>query len=82
MEVAVLGAKCLRLNGEERPSMKEVAMELEGMKLMEKHPWINTDQNLEEAQYLLREASPSVYEPGDSSSHQFTGVDSINDHSG
>ncbi|RDX78864.1 Wall-associated receptor kinase 2, partial [Mucuna pruriens] len=26
MEVAILAAKCLRLNGEERPSMKEVAM--------------------------------------------------------
>jgi serine/threonine protein kinase len=30
-EVAVLAAKCLRLRGEERPSMKEVAMELETM---------------------------------------------------
>jgi serine/threonine protein kinase len=30
-EVAVLAAKCLRLRGEERPSMKEVAMELERM---------------------------------------------------
>jgi hypothetical protein len=27
----VLAAKCLRLRGEERPSMKEVAMELETM---------------------------------------------------
>ncbi|KAL9331016.1 hypothetical protein ACSQ67_000626 [Phaseolus vulgaris] len=32
--------------GEERPSMKEVAMELEGIKLTEKHPWINTSKNL------------------------------------
>jgi serine/threonine protein kinase len=30
-EVAVLASKCLRLRGEERPSMKEVAMELEAM---------------------------------------------------
>jgi serine/threonine protein kinase len=30
-EVAVLAAMCLRLRGEERPSMKEVAMELETM---------------------------------------------------
>ncbi|KAK2380809.1 putative wall-associated receptor kinase [Trifolium repens] len=30
-EVVVLAAKCLRLRGEERPSMKEVAMELETM---------------------------------------------------
>ncbi|CAJ2651139.1 unnamed protein product [Trifolium pratense] len=30
-EVTDLAAKCLRLRGEERPSMKEVAMELETM---------------------------------------------------
>ncbi|KAG4958465.1 hypothetical protein AAZX31_13G022600 [Glycine max] len=80
MEVAILAAKCLRLNGEERPSMKEVAMELEGIRIMEKHPWINTDQNVEETQHLLHEASSSIYELGDSSSHQYAGYDSIRDH--
>ncbi|XP_057442737.1 wall-associated receptor kinase 1-like [Lotus japonicus] len=47
-EVPVLAAKCLRLRGEERPSMKEVAMELEGLRLMEKHPWTSREQDLEE----------------------------------
>ncbi|KAK7303666.1 hypothetical protein RJT34_14578 [Clitoria ternatea] len=80
MEVAILAARCLRLNGEERPTMKEVAMELEGIKLMMKnHPWTNADQNLEESQYLLHEASSGIYEHGDSSSHQYTGYDSIRD---
>ncbi|KAH1094681.1 hypothetical protein GYH30_040112 [Glycine max] len=80
MEFSILAAKCLRLNGEERPSMKEVAMELEGMRLTEKHPWINTFQNPEEA-HLLQKGSSSICEPGDSSSHQYTiGYDSINDH--
>ncbi|QHN87806.1 Wall-associated receptor kinase [Arachis hypogaea] len=36
VEVAIVAAKCLRLKGEERPSMKEVAMELEGIRLMSK----------------------------------------------
>ncbi|CAJ1971950.1 unnamed protein product [Sphenostylis stenocarpa] len=77
MEVAVLAARCLRLRGEERPSMKEVAMELEGIRLMEKHPWINnTGQNFEESQYLLGEAQ-STREHGDSSSQQNTGYDSL-----
>ncbi|KAK9167210.1 hypothetical protein Scep_002401 [Stephania cephalantha] len=35
-EVANLAKRCLRLSGEERPSMKEVAMELEGLRLSRK----------------------------------------------
>ncbi|KAK7385111.1 hypothetical protein VNO78_30822 [Psophocarpus tetragonolobus] len=80
MEVAILAAKCLRLRGEERPSMKEVAMELEGIRLTEKHPWINIDKNVEETRYLLHDASSSIYEPGDSSNNQYAGYDSIRDH--
>ena len=38
MDVAILAAKCLRLRGEERPSMKEVAMALEGVRRMEVGP--------------------------------------------
>ncbi|KAK7301436.1 hypothetical protein RJT34_12300 [Clitoria ternatea] len=68
MEVSILAAKCLRLNGEERPTMKEVVIELEGIRVLEKHPWINSDQNLDESQYLLHEASSRIYEHGDSSS--------------
>ncbi|MCI00614.1 wall-associated receptor kinase-like protein, partial [Trifolium medium] len=79
-EVAVLAAKCLRLRGEERPSMKEVAMELEGMMLMDKHSWINDDLNVEENQYLLRESSSRIYETGDSSKHGDIGYDSLKDH--
>ncbi|GAU15132.1 hypothetical protein TSUD_08700 [Trifolium subterraneum] len=78
-EVAVLAAKCLRLRGEERPSMKEVAMELEGMRLMDKHSWINDDLNVEENQYLLHESSSSIYETGDSSKHGDIGYDSLKD---
>jgi len=79
-EVAVLAAKCLRLRGEERPSMKEVVMELEGMRLMDKHSWINDDLNVEESRYLLHESSSSFYEPGDSSTHGDIGYDSLKDH--
>ena len=39
-EVAILAKKCLRLKGEDRPTMKEVAMELEGLRKMEKHSWV------------------------------------------
>ncbi|KAI4332021.1 hypothetical protein L6164_016964 [Bauhinia variegata] len=80
-EVALLAARCLRLTGEERPSMKEVAMELEGIRRMHEHPWGSSDieLNLEEIEHLLHEKS-RIYERGDSSSHQNTGYDSIRDH--
>ena len=39
-EVANLAKKCLRLKGEDRPTMKEVAMELESLRKMEKHSWV------------------------------------------
>ncbi|KAL2318391.1 hypothetical protein Fmac_032267 [Flemingia macrophylla] len=77
-EVAILAAKCLRLNGDERPSMKEVAMELEAIRYLAKPPYINRDQNLEN-QYLLHEASSMIFELGDNSSLQHTGYDSIRD---
>ena len=35
---AKLEQRCLKVRGEDRPSMKEVAMELEGLVIMEKHP--------------------------------------------
>ncbi|KAL2318424.1 hypothetical protein Fmac_032300 [Flemingia macrophylla] len=80
IEVAILAARCLRLKGEERPSMKEVASKLDAIRQMEKRPWINRDQNLEETQYLLDESSSSIYERGeDSSSHQNTSYDIIRD---
>jgi serine/threonine protein kinase len=80
-EVAILAAKCLRLKGEERPSMKEVAMELEGMRLGEKHPWTKLEINLEETQSLLQETSFNTnYETGDSSNHGYSGYDSLKVH--
>ncbi|XP_024199939.1 wall-associated receptor kinase 5-like [Rosa chinensis] len=53
-QVAYLAKRCLRIKGEERPSMKEVAMELEGMQNTAKHPWgKNANSCPEETEYLL-----------------------------
>ena len=56
MEVAKLATMCLRVKGQERPTMKEVALELEGLRIMEKHP--RRDSNLcpEESESLLGES--------------------------
>ncbi|XP_062012580.1 wall-associated receptor kinase 2-like [Rosa rugosa] len=51
--VAKLARRCLRVKGEERPTMREVAMDLEGM-IMTKHPWGSADHYFpEETEYLL-----------------------------
>ena len=38
--VAELAKRCLLLRGEERPTMKEVAMVLDGIRTFQKHPWV------------------------------------------
>ncbi|RHN77756.1 putative protein kinase RLK-Pelle-WAK family [Medicago truncatula] len=73
-EVAILAARCLRLRGEERPSMKEIAMELDGIRLKEMHPWNDTELNFGESQRLLHEASSSFYDETDSYNLGYSGV--------
>lgn len=51
--VAELAKRCLRMGGEERPQMMEVAMELEGLRRAENRPWIQ--QTNKEAGNLLDE---------------------------
>lgn len=58
-EVADLAKRCLRMNGEERPTMKEVAMELERLRGFKQHPWLEQDH--EESVFLLGESSDSCF---------------------
>ncbi|KAF8410189.1 hypothetical protein HHK36_002711 [Tetracentron sinense] len=71
LEIAELAKRCVRLNGDERPTMKEVAMEVEGLWRLGKHPWVQQDP--QETELLLGE-------PSDSSSYNTTGYDSLKDH--
>ncbi|XP_031273745.1 putative wall-associated receptor kinase-like 16 [Pistacia vera] len=77
-EVAELAKICLKVKGEERPTMREVAMELDGLRMMHKHSWVNTELNPEETEHLLRDTS-DVYKCADGSSTS-AGYDSIKDH--
>ncbi|KAF3451042.1 hypothetical protein FNV43_RR07131 [Rhamnella rubrinervis] len=86
-EVAELAKRCLNLRGDDRPTMKEIAMELEGLRKMKKHPWVTTSaehSNMEEVQYLLAETSINS---NDYYQHQYNdgsianaAYDSIRDH--
>ncbi|XP_057802732.1 putative wall-associated receptor kinase-like 16 [Salvia miltiorrhiza] len=79
--VAKLAKECLNVRGEDRPSMKEVAMELEGLILRGKHSWARINvENEEEKEFLLpNDDGMSHFGNGDSSSS--VGYDSISrDH--
>ncbi|KAF9687176.1 hypothetical protein SADUNF_Sadunf02G0066500 [Salix dunnii] len=59
-EVANIAKKCIRIRGEERPSMKEVSVELEGLRTSTKHPWTNDGSNVEETNHLLGKSMETV----------------------
>ncbi|GMP46948.1 hypothetical protein CsSME_00014909 [Camellia sinensis var. sinensis] len=73
-EVANLAKRCLRVKGEERPYMKEVAMELEG--LIRKKTSRN-DLNSSEIEYLLDKASTGYVVGGYRSNTTTARVDSM-----
>ena len=52
-EVVDLAQKCLKVRDEDRSSMKEVAMELERLVILKKHPWGNANAYTKETVYLL-----------------------------
>ncbi|CAA0835858.1 Wall-associated receptor kinase 5 [Striga hermonthica] len=48
---------CLRLQGDDRPTMKEVVMKLEGLRKISKHSWAGPDVDQEEGHGLMNEHS-------------------------
>lgn len=55
-DVTNLAKRCVRLKGEERPTMKEVAAELDGIRIKTKPPWGKADFCSEEAENLETDA--------------------------
>ncbi|PIN17399.1 Serine/threonine protein kinase [Handroanthus impetiginosus] len=79
MKVAMVAKSCLHVKGDERPCMKEVAMELEGLMLGEKHPWGQTGHNEEVNGLLLEGEFSGAINFGDDNSTSI-GFDSVKDH--
>ncbi|KAL2500228.1 Wall-associated receptor kinase 2 [Forsythia ovata] len=59
--IAQLVKGCLNLNGEDRPTMKEVAMELEGLRKFTKHPWIHQPEHEESVRLMNPNESSDLY---------------------
>ncbi|XP_061998647.1 wall-associated receptor kinase 1-like [Rosa rugosa] len=61
-QVAHLAKRCLSLKGGDRPTMREVAMELEGiLQVMAKHPEGKPDASPKETDYLLAMSPANAY---------------------
>ncbi|XP_058184464.1 wall-associated receptor kinase 2-like [Rhododendron vialii] len=59
--IAELVKRCLCLKSEERPTMKEVVMELEGLRKYKKDPWVNQQSHEESESLLSEEAQANTY---------------------
>ena len=77
-EAANLAKMCLRLKGEDRPTMKEVATKLEYLRKMEKHSRDNVDSNSEETKFLRTRTSDSHNYDVDNQSADVN--DTVRDH--
>ncbi|KAL2529758.1 Wall-associated receptor kinase 4 [Forsythia ovata] len=78
ISVSMLAKRCLYVRGEDRPSMKEVAMELEGLRLSEKHSKIRTEPDAPEMESLIGDKF-NVFSNGEGNSTSI-GYDSKRDH--
>lgn len=78
---AELVRSCLKLNGEERPTMKEVTMELERLRKSTSHPWAQHEIP-EESIALTTEESDLYTVPTnlDFSTSKYSGQHSLDSH--
>ncbi|KAI3750477.1 hypothetical protein L2E82_21115 [Cichorium intybus] len=59
--IAELVKRCFNLLGEDRPTMKEVAMELEGLRKFTTHPWVPQQTPEESTSLILEVEQPDLY---------------------
>ncbi|PIN08854.1 Serine/threonine protein kinase [Handroanthus impetiginosus] len=79
MKVALVAKSCLYVKGDDRPSMKEVAMELEGLIHGEKHQWIQAEHSGEDKESMLEAGFSGSINVGEANSTSI-GFDSVEDH--
>ncbi|KAK2980031.1 hypothetical protein RJ640_020057 [Escallonia rubra] len=60
-KVAELVKSCLNMKGEHRPTMKEVAMELESLRKFTRHPWVNQHGHEESAGLMSESEQSDLY---------------------
>ncbi|XP_035546446.1 wall-associated receptor kinase 2-like [Juglans regia] len=79
-EVANIAKNCLKVRGEDRPSMKQITKELEGLRLSEKHSLKRVDSNTQQTKHLPIAPTESLgidFDIGSSSMSTIVGDDSM-----
>nr|GEX84727.1 putative wall-associated receptor kinase-like 16 [Tanacetum cinerariifolium] len=81
IQVSRLAERCLRVRGDERPTMKEVSIELAGIRatMIQKHPWVQRTRNEDEAEHLLNTLTEND-ECNDTTNVNSSTFDSMNKH--
>ncbi|KAM0046919.1 putative protein kinase RLK-Pelle-WAK family [Helianthus debilis subsp. tardiflorus] len=70
--IALLVKRCLSMNGSDRPKMKEVAVELAGLKDFSQHPWANQSANEDSLNLINKSKQLDLYDvPASSSKSSF-----------
>lgn len=80
VEVGRIAKVCLNVRGEDRPNMKEVAMELQGLRLGRKHMWARNEHDAEEETESLLGKRISGLEEVDIGNSTNVGFDSLQYH--
>ncbi|OVA18955.1 Protein kinase domain [Macleaya cordata] len=62
--VAKLAKRCLKLNGKKRPTMKEIARSLDGLRKFQENQWIENQKLQEEESCLIGDEISSYYTSG------------------
>lgn len=60
--VGELVKRCLKLEGNDRPTMREVAMELEGLRKFTTHPWVQQETHEESRSLILEVEQSDLYD--------------------
>ncbi|KAK6116695.1 hypothetical protein DH2020_049577 [Rehmannia glutinosa] len=79
IEVGMIAQGCLYVRGDDRPTMKEVAMELERLIRGGKHAWARNEHDLEEMEFLLGDQKLDGFGNGDGNCVSI-GYDSLRGH--
>ncbi|KAL8508539.1 hypothetical protein ACS0TY_018964 [Phlomoides rotata] len=74
MRVAVLAKRCVNVKGEDRPFMREVALELEGLQVGGKHSRIQTEGVADDEESLLSKGFSGSFIDGEGNSTSTSGA--------